>query len=97
MEFHQVKKLEKKIRQRHKGKFVSQESKEKMKKAKEGKYFLSENPNAKKVINLETGEIFKTAKEAALSIGKIYGSFTWALKHTKRFNFRYYEDNLYIN
>jgi hypothetical protein len=78
-----------KISNFHKGKPVTQESKDKMRKAKEGKYFLSNNPNAKKVINIETGEIFETAKEAALSINKIYGSFTWAIKHTKNFNFRY--------
>jgi len=73
----------------HRNKFVSNESKEKMRKAKEGKFFLSNNPNSKKVINIITGEIFETAKEAALSINKIYGFFTWACKHTKNFNFRY--------
>lgn len=78
-----------KISNFHKGKPVSQQSKDKMRKAKEGKYFLSDNPNSKKVINIITGEIFKTAKEAALSINKKYGSFTWACKHTKNFNFRY--------
>lgn len=83
------KETRKKISNFHKNKIVSDESKEKMSLAKKDKYFLSDNPNAKKVINIETGEIFNSAKEAALSINKIYGSFTWACKHTKNFNFRY--------
>jgi hypothetical protein len=78
-----------KISNFHKNKIVSKESRNKMKKAKEGKFLLSNNPNSKKIINLKTGEIFNTAKEAALSINKIYGSFTWALRNTKKFNFRY--------
>ena len=87
----------KKIGDFHRNKIVSKESRDKMRKAKEGKFFLSNNPNSKKVINLETGEIFDTAKEAALSINKIYRSFTWALKHTKSFNFRYYEQTITID
>jgi hypothetical protein len=73
----------------HRNKFVSNESKEKMRKAKEGKFFLSDNPNSKKVINTITGDIFNSVKEASLSINKIYGSFTWSLKHAKNFNFKY--------
>ena len=91
------KETRKKIGDFHRNKIVSKESRDKMRKAKEGKFFLSNNPNSKKVINLETGEIFDTAKEAALSINKIYRSFTWALKHTKSFNFRYYEQTITID
>lgn len=76
----------------HRNKIVSEESKNKMRKAKEGKFFLSENPNAKKVINIETGEIFNTAKEIAIELGIIYGSFTWSIRNTKNYKYKYYTD-----
>jgi hypothetical protein len=62
----------------------------KMKKAKENKYYLDDNPNSKKVINIETGEIFNTLKEAASSINMNYGSFKWSIRKAKKFNFKYY-------
>lgn len=78
-----------KIRMFHKDKPKSKESKEKMSKAKQNKYLLSNNPNAKKVINTETDKIFNTLKEAADSISKNYSSFKWSIKHAKNFNFKY--------
>lgn len=79
----------KKISDYHKGKPKSKESKEKMSLAKKDMYLLSNNPNAKKVININTNEIFNTLKEAAVSINKNYSSFKWSLKHAKKFNFKY--------
>lgn len=73
----------------HKNKIVTKESKLKMSKAKEGMYFLDANPNSKKVVNIITGQIFNTLKEASLSINKNYSSFKWSVKHAKEFNFKY--------
>ena len=41
-------------------------------KAHKGKGVLSENPNAKSVIRVEDGKIYKTIKEAALDVGIKY-------------------------
>lgn len=73
----------------HRNKTVSIESKEKMRIAKKDKYLLSNNPNSKKVINIETNEIFNSLKEAAKSINKNYGSFKWSIRNAKNFNFKY--------
>lgn len=73
-----------------KGRKFSDDTILKMKKAKENKYYLNDNPNSKKVINIETGEIFNTLKEAALSINMNYGSFKWSIRKAKTFNFKYY-------
>jgi hypothetical protein len=45
----------------------------------------------KKIINIDTNEIFCSIKEAAESINKNRKSFDWRLKNSKNFNFKYYE------
>lgn len=80
-----------KIGNSQKGKIIPNCQKIKMSIAKNGMYFLNENPNSKKVINTETKEIFNTLKEAAISINKNYSSFKWSIKNALNFNFKYYE------
>lgn len=70
---------------------ISNETLDKMSKAKKNMYFLDTNPNAKKVINIETNCIFNTLKEASNSISKNYSSFKWSIKNAKNFKFKYYE------
>ena len=80
-----------KISNFHKNRIVSNESKIKMKLAKEGMYLLETNPNAKKVINIETNEIFNTLKEACLKESMKYSTFKWAIKHKLNFKYKYYD------
>lgn len=86
------KETRKKIGDFHRNKIVSKESKYKMKKAKEGKYFLSNNPNSKKVICLITNEIYDSAKEVANKFNINYGTFTWSLNESKSCKYCYLED-----
>lgn len=77
------------ISKTHKNKKVSEISRKKMSLAKKDIYYLNNNPNSKKVVNIETKEIFNTLVEAASSINMNYSSFKWAIKYKKEFNFKY--------
>jgi NUMOD3 motif len=59
--------------------------KEKMKKAKDGIYFGSNNPHAKKVICVETNEIFFTIKEAADNKKMDYRGISQCCNHPKTY------------
>lgn len=89
LNFSPTKETREKIGNFHRNKKVSNISKEKMSKAKEGKYYLEENPNSKKVINIENNKIYNTLLEASKSINMNYSSFKWSIKHKKNFNFKY--------
>ena len=91
-----------KLRLKHTGKTMSEESKIKMGNAKRGKKLSEEhklklslnNGGSKKVINIETGEIFKSIKEAANTIN--IASCTLNLKlrghRINNTNMKYYEE-----
>lgn len=81
-----------KISKRNKGRVVSEATRLKMRLAKKDMFLLENNPRAKKVINIETGVIYNTLKEAALSINKKYSSFKWSIKNAKNFKFQYYNE-----
>lgn len=51
------------------GKHRSQETKDKISQNRKGKYSGAENPNAKRVVCNETGEVFNTLKQAAEAFG----------------------------
>ena len=79
----------------HKNKIVSIESREKMRKAKEGKFFLSDNPNAKKVINIETGEIWDSLNECCIenNLNSKYMSRWLSNYRPNKTNYKYLESN----
>ena len=52
---------------------MSEEQKQKLSQAKKGKHILGMNGNAKKVLCIETGEIFSCAREADIKIGVVKG------------------------
>lgn len=62
---HHSEETKEKIKQAHLGKKVSEETKKKISEATKG----SNNPMAKSVLCIETGQIFSTAKEAAEFVG----------------------------
>jgi hypothetical protein len=78
-----------KISEFHKNKSKSNEAKLKMSKAKKGLYLLENNPNSKKVININTNIIFNTLKEASIYENMNYGTFKWAIKNKINFNYKY--------
>lgn len=80
------------------GKQHSEESKKKMSNFQKGKKCNGENPMAKKVICLETNEVFDTVKQAYENIGGSESGILDALQNKRQymnFSFVYYED--YIN
>lgn len=83
-----------KIGKGNKNKVFSKETRMKLSLAKKGKYLLSKNNNAKKVLNLDTNIIFDSAKEAAIAENMNYSTFKWAVKYSKSFNYRYFKDEL---
>jgi hypothetical protein len=72
----------------NKGIKFSEESKIKMSNSKKGKKTGGANPKSKKVINMDSGEIFNTLKEAAESIKMNYSNFKHKIKN-KKINFKY--------
>lgn len=65
---------------KNKGRNHTEESKKKMSEKKKGKYKGNENPRAKKVMCLETGEVFTTVKEAEEFINVSRSAITQAIK-----------------
>ena len=53
----------------NKGYNLTEEHKEKLKNAKRGMYFGADNPSAKEIVCLTTGEIFATAQDASVTMG----------------------------
>lgn len=61
------------------------EMKKSLSEKKKGKNLLSDNPNSKRIMCVETGVIYDTIKEAMIEYGvKHQSSFTVALKHPTR-------------
>lgn len=79
----------KRLRESSTGKIPSKESEIKMSKAKKGMYFLDENPNSKSIINIETGEVFKSLKEVSILENINYSTFKWSMKHKLNFKYKY--------
>ena len=73
----------------------SDANKAKRSKAHKGKALLSENPNAKSVIRLEDGKIYKTLKEAGADINTTYNEIcdvcAGRAKSVKGYHFKYLE------
>ena len=77
------------------GKQHSEETKEKQSKARIGKYCKGENPNAKKIICLETMEIFNSIIEASEFVNGCSDSLSICIKKEKKYknySFMLYED-----
>ena len=77
------------------GKQHSEETKEKLSKARIGKYCKGENPNAKKIICLETMEIFNSIMEASEFVNGCSDSLSICIKKEKKYknySFMLYED-----
>ena len=62
---HHTEETRKKLSKIHKGKILSEETKRKMSEARKGKYKGANHPQARKIICIETGEIFNTITQAA--------------------------------
>lgn len=79
-----------------KGRTHSEESKALLSKARKGKFLLGKNPNAKKVINIVTKQIYDSAKEVSITIGMNYSTLRAMLqnnnKNKNKTNFIYYEE-----
>lgn len=80
------------------GKKHSEESKKKISEACKGKNKGEKNGMSKKVINLDTKEVFNSVVEASESVGVCPGSITNCLtgkyKTCKSYHWKYYEDYL---
>jgi len=74
-----------------KGKKFSQERIKQMSEQRKGKNKLGENPNAKKVINIETGEIYNSAKEISIKYSLNYSTLKSYLNGNlkNKTNFKY--------
>ena len=91
-----------KLRLKHTGKTMSEEAKVKMSNAKLGRKLSEDhklklslnNGGSRKVINIETGEIFKSIKEVADSINLVNCTLNLKLlgHRTNNTNMRYYEE-----
>ena len=74
---------------------VSEESRKKMSLAKSGMYLGKDNPQAKKVINITTGEIFDTVRGASRALGCSESHLRKCLKNNELYNnndLMYYDD-----
>lgn len=69
-----------KLSKKLKGRVITEEWRKNMSISRIGKQTLGDNPRAKKTICLETGEIFKCAKSAALKFGVCYRSVTQSIR-----------------
>lgn len=83
-----------KISEFHKGKKTSEDTKRKMSEAKKGTCDGDKNPRARKVIRIDTNEVFGCIKDAAESVNGNHKSLGVALKRGTKYKgieFRYYE------
>lgn len=77
----------KRISESSKGKLKSEETKKKISESKKGQGAMGNNPSAKKIIDIETGKIFDTIKEAANYYNYKYTTLlTWLNPNQKTFN-----------
>lgn len=92
---HHTEETKNKLREIRKGKKLSDETKNKISESLKGK----KNYRSKKVICLETGEIFASANEASkqLMINNISIVCNKKIKQTKNLTFRYLEQVLFYN
>lgn len=76
-----------------KGKKRPPETVEKLRLQMSGKGELSENPNARKVIDISTGEVFGSAKEVSIKLRMNYSTLKAMLQgvNKNKTNYRYYE------
>lgn len=91
--YHHAEFAKQKISARHKGKVTSHATKLKQREAMVSRFSGEKHPMARKVIDLRTGTIYETVKEASLVVGVKYKTFhQWINgQRSNKTSFRYLE------